>query len=140
VGDELLRTGQRTNGRTERQIWRRFRDFLRSLECFGILSASSSSSGPDVIFQPEPNNIYHSSSCLISGRIFEDGTSRVVQRRGLITINISFVTLMKKEHLINNQLDATYYFIVLLIGSTCFGQYYVHHQEIATVMLITTFF
>jgi len=37
-----------------------------------------------------------------------------------------------------NQLDATYYFIVLLIGSTCFGRYYVHHQELATVMLITT--
>jgi hypothetical protein len=37
-----------------------------------------------------------------------------------------------------NQLDATYYFIVLLIGSTCFGHYYAHHQEIATIMLITT--
>jgi len=37
-----------------------------------------------------------------------------------------------------NQLDATYYFIVLLIGSTCFGHYYAHHQELATIMLITT--
>ena len=37
-----------------------------------------------------------------------------------------------------NELDATYYFIVLLIGSTCFGHYYAHHQELATVMLITT--
>ena len=37
------------------------------------------------------------------------------------------------------QLDATYYFIVLLIGSTCFGHYYAHHQELATIMLITTF-
>jgi len=36
------------------------------------------------------------------------------------------------------QLDATYYFIVLLIGSTCFGHYYAHHQELATMMLITT--
>jgi len=27
-----------------------------------------------------------------------------------------------------NQLDATYYFTVLLIGSTCFGHYYAHHQ------------
>jgi len=36
------------------------------------------------------------------------------------------------------QLDATYYFIVLLIGSTCFGHYYAHHQELATLMLITT--
>ena len=30
------------------------------------------------------------------------------------------------------------YFIVLLIGSTCFGHYYAHHQEFATIMLITT--
>ena len=37
-----------------------------------------------------------------------------------------------------NQLDATYCSIVLLIDSTCFGHYYAHHQELATVMLITT--
>ena len=37
------------------------------------------------------------------------------------------------------QLYATYYFIVLLIGPTCFGHYYSHHQELATIMLITTF-
>ena len=29
-------------------------------------------------------------------------------------------------------------FIVLLIGSTCFGHYYAHHQELATIMLITS--
>ena len=29
-----------------------------------------------------------------------------------------------------NQLDVTRYFIVLLIGSTCFRHYYVHHQEL----------
>ena len=34
--------------------------------------------------------------------------------------------------------DATYYFIVLLIGSKCFGHYYAHHQELETLMLITT--
>jgi len=28
---------------------------------------------------------------------------------------------------IKNQLDATYYFIVLLISSTCFWHYYAHH-------------
>ena len=43
-------------------------------------------------------------------------------------------TLLKNK----NQLDATCYFIVLLIGSTCFGYYYAHHQEFATMMLITT--
>jgi len=37
-----------------------------------------------------------------------------------------------------NQLDATYYFIVLPIGSTCFGHYCAHHQKLATIMLITT--
>jgi len=39
---------------------------------------------------------------------------------------------------IKKQLDATYHFIVLLTGSTCFGHYYAHHQELATMMLITT--
>jgi len=38
---------------------------------------------------------------------------------------------------IKNQVDATYYFIVLLIGATCFGHYYPHQQELATTMLIT---
>ena len=33
-----------------------------------------------------------------------------------------------------NQLDATYYFIVLLLGSTCFGHYFAHHQELATMI------
>jgi len=37
-----------------------------------------------------------------------------------------------------NQLDATYYYIVCLIGSTCFGHYCAHHQELANMMLITT--
>ena len=44
------------------------------------------------------------------------------------------IKLMKNKIL----LDITYYFIVLLIGSTCFGHYYAHHQELATIMLITT--
>jgi len=37
-----------------------------------------------------------------------------------------------------NQLDVTYHFIVLLIGSTYLGHYYAHHQELTTIMLITT--
>jgi len=31
-----------------------------------------------------------------------------------------------------NQLDVTYYFIELLIGSTCFGHYYAHHLPNST--------
>ena len=34
------------------------------------------------------------------------------------------------------QFDATCYFIVLLIGSTCFEHYFAHHQEVATMLLI----
>ena len=32
-----------------------------------------------------------------------------------------------------NQLDATYYFILLVLGSTCFGHHYAHHQELTTI-------
>jgi len=48
------------------------------------------------------------------------------------SLYLSFMQLV--ESLKNkNQLVATYYFIVLLIGSTCFGHYYAHHQELANV-------
>jgi len=36
-----------------------------------------------------------------------------------------------------NQLDATYYFLVLLICSTCFGYHYAHHQELTTTLVIS---
>jgi len=36
------------------------------------------------------------------------------------------------------QLDATYYFIMLMLGSTCFGHHYVHHQELTTIAFVTT--
>jgi len=29
-----------------------------------------------------------------------------------------------------NQLDVTVYFIAFMIGSTCFGHFYAHHQEL----------
>jgi len=34
-----------------------------------------------------------------------------------------------------DQLDDTCYFISLLMCSTCFGHYYIHLQELATVLL-----
>jgi len=37
-----------------------------------------------------------------------------------------YTTVYQKN---KNQLDATYYFIVIVIGSTCFVHYYAHHQE-----------
>ena len=36
------------------------------------------------------------------------------------------------------QLDVTYDFIMLMLGSTCFGHHYAHRQELTTVALVTT--
>jgi len=38
-----------------------------------------------------------------------------------------------------NQLDATEWFIALVICSTCFGQFYAHHQELETMCVITAY-
>ena len=35
-----------------------------------------------------------------------------------------------------NQLDATEWFIALIICSTCFGHFYAHHQELETVCVL----
>ena len=35
-----------------------------------------------------------------------------------------------------NQLDATEFFIALIIFSTCFGQFYAHHQELETILVL----
>jgi len=37
-----------------------------------------------------------------------------------------------------NELHATYSFIIFIICSTCFGHFYAHHQELTTIVLITT--
>ena len=34
-----------------------------------------------------------------------------------------------------DQLDVTWYFISLIMRSTCFAHSYIHHQELATVLL-----
>ena len=35
-----------------------------------------------------------------------------------------------------NQLDATEWFIALIICSTCFGHFYAHHQELETICML----
>ena len=35
-----------------------------------------------------------------------------------------------------NQVDATEWFIALIICSTCFGHFYAHHQELATMCVL----
>jgi len=36
------------------------------------------------------------------------------------------------------QLDATYYFIMLMLESACFGHHYAHHRERTMIALVTT--
>ena len=40
---------------------------------------------------------------------------------------------MRREE---NQLDATEWFIALIIRSTCFGHFYAHHQELETICVL----
>ena len=40
---------------------------------------------------------------------------------------------MRREE---NQLDATEWFIALIIFSTCFGHLYAHHQELDTILVL----
>ena len=41
---------------------------------------------------------------------------------------------MRREE--KNQLDAIEWFIALIICSTCFGHFYVHHQELQTIRVL----
>ena len=76
---------------------------------------------------PRPSD---SLASLISAAL--SSLSAVDCQRLLTFVSRRFFPLKNK-----NQIDATYYFIVLLIGSTCFGHYYAHHQELTIIMLIT---
>ena len=46
----------------------------------------------------------------------------------------TYVCVEKKS-----QLDATEWFIALIIHSTCFGHFYAHHQELETIRVITAY-
>jgi hypothetical protein len=43
--------------------------------------------------------------------------------------------MMMMMMIIKEQFDATFYFISLLMCSPCFGHKYIHHQELATILL-----
>jgi hypothetical protein len=51
----------------------------------------------------------------------------------LMCIGLCVIVIDEEE----NQLDATQYFIALVIGSTCFGHHNAHCQELATILPIT---
>ena len=47
-----------------------------------------------------------------------------------------FVRASLYKHREENQLDATEFFIALIICSTCFGHLYAHHQELETILVL----
>jgi len=56
-----------------------------------------------------------------------------------IPYHAKFIKMILRGYLKNKiQLDATYYFIMLILGSLCFGHHYAHHQELTTIALVTT--
>jgi len=68
----------------------------------------------------------------------QNGNNTVMTREHALLSDVYWTVHHCDNWRIKNQLDVTYYFIVLLIGSTCFGHYYAHHQELTTMKLITT--
>ena len=88
--------------------------------------------------QYHSNNAQYSSLCSFCSCQDKRARHGNVSKRNILP-EIGDHWIEKYLHLKNkNQLDATYYFIVFLIGSTCFGHYYAHHQELATIMSIPT--
>jgi len=47
-----------------------------------------------------------------------------------------FVRTLLYKRREEKQLDATEWFIVLIICSTCFGHLYAHHQELDTILVL----
>ena len=46
--------------------------------------------------------------------------------------DITYLICVEKK----NQLDATEWFIALIICSTCFGHFYAHHQDLETICVL----
>ena len=49
---------------------------------------------------------------------------------------MKFLEYWDGKHREENQLDATEWFIALVICSTCFGHFYAHHQELETILVL----
>ena len=61
-------------------------------------------------------------------------------RKCSIQIVLDYTERKETTYKIPNQYtaDATYYFIMLVLDSTCFGHHYAHHQELTTIVLVIT--
>ena len=68
---------------------------------------------------------------------WDAGPSKVVNRKEmhLDESNVYWTVHHCNSWRMKDQLDVTCYFIPLLMCSTCFGHQYIHHQELATVLM-----
>jgi len=64
---------------------------------------------------------------------YEHELSEMTTRKGNLCIFVRASLYIRREA---NQLDATEWFIELVISSTCFGHSYVHHQELETIFVL----
>jgi hypothetical protein len=70
-------------------------------------------------------------SCNLRSRLY---SFLVSVQKNCLKINYSIPVIHGEE----NQLDATQWFIELAICCTCFGHLYAHHQELETILLVST--
>ena len=52
-----------------------------------------------------------------------------------VSTQLQFTNISINSWRMKDQLHITCYFISLIMCSTCFGHYYIHHQELATVLM-----
>jgi len=55
---------------------------------------------------------------------------------GQASLQVKNIVTSLCERRKENQLDATEWFIALIICSTCFGHLYTHHQELETILVL----
>ena len=80
------------------------------------------------VFRKRATNVF-TGRAVLHGMIAE-------QKLNNCTYVVESYMFLKNEEKI--QLDTTYYFIMLMLGSICFGHHYAHHQELTTIALVTT--
>ena len=68
-------------------------------------------------------------------KVSENGTLSLMKLCDYFRIAVMLVSLMCREEK-KNQLDATEWFIALIICSTRFGHFYAHHQDLETTSVL----
>jgi len=74
----------------------------------------------------------HKKKILICFVMFSNSTT-MISLRSVKFCNENTLCFERREE---NQLDATDWFIALIICSTCFGHLYAHHQELEIILVL----